>query len=281
MKIVYSKRFEERYSTNPVESPDRARLPAQALVGREFAEPLPASSDDVSRVHSPEHIERVRQKGMLQPALLAAGGACLAAELALAGEPAFALIRPPGHHASATHAWGMCYFNNMAVAVRKIEGRIGGGPEGRMDGRIEGEMEGQIEGVAAGRKGKVLIIDIDLHFGDGTVSIFRWDDMVKIVNIGAIDAGFDYLKLDRTGYLDQVERAVAITDFDLVAVSAGFDTYIEDWGGLLTLSDYREIGRIVREGAEEKCEGRRFAILEGGYHSDIGLCVKSFVEGFE
>ncbi|HRW82585.1 MAG TPA: hypothetical protein P5049_03915 [Methanothrix sp.] len=84
MKIVYSKRFEERYSTNPVESPDRARLPAQALAGREFVEPEPASSEDISRVHSPEHIERVRQKGMLEPALLAAGGACLAAaELAL------------------------------------------------------------------------------------------------------------------------------------------------------------------------------------------------------
>jgi acetoin utilization deacetylase AcuC-like enzyme len=261
MKIVYSKKFEERYHTNPVEKPDRARWPAQELAGREFVEPLPASFEDVSRVHSPEHIEMVRRKGMLQPALLAAGGASLAAELAIAGEPAFGLIRPPGHHASATHAWGMCYFNNMAVAVKKIEERI----------------EGQIEG----RTGEILIIDIDLHFGDGTVSIFRWDEKVTIVNIGAIDVGFDYLKLDRSGYLGQVERALAIHDFDLVAVSAGFDTYIEDWGGLLTFEDYHEIGQIVKEEAENKCSGRRFAILEGGYHEDLRLCVKSFVEGFE
>jgi acetoin utilization deacetylase AcuC-like enzyme len=253
MRIVYSKKFEERYHTNPVENPDRARLPALELEGREFVEPLPATLEDVSKVHSIEHIDMVRRRGMLDPALLAAGGACLAAELALVGEPAFALIRPPGHHASRDHAWGMCYLNNMAVAIKRIED--------------------QVE--------KVLIIDIDLHFGDGTVSIFRWDERVKIVNVGAIDMGFDYLKLDRIGYIDQVERALAVHDFDIVAVSAGFDTYVEDWGGLLAIGDYREIGRIIREGAEKKGRGRRFAILEGGYHPDLRLCVKSFVEGFE
>lgn len=253
MRIVYSKKFEDRYHTNPVENPDRARLPAQELEGREFVEPVPASLDDVSKVHSKEHIEMVRKRGMLKPALLAAGGACLAAELALNGEPAFALIRPPGHHASSTHAWGMCYFNNMAVAIKKIEDKIE----------------------------KVLIIDIDLHFGDGTVSIFRWDEKVKIANVGAIDMGFDYLKLDRSGYLDQVEKALEMHDFDLVAISAGFDTYMEDWGGLLAIKDYKEIGRIIKVWAEKKSDGRRFAILEGGYHPDLRLCVKSFVQGFE
>ncbi|MGC9515181.1 histone deacetylase family protein [Methanocrinis sp.] len=253
MKIVYSKKFEERYHTNPVENPDRARLAAEELKGREFVEPSPATLEDVLRVHSRGHIEMVRRRGMEKPALLAAGGASLAAELALAGEPAFALIRPPGHHASSDHAWGMCYFNNMAVAVRKIEEEAG----------------------------KVLVIDIDLHYGDGTVSIFRWDDKVKTVNIGAIEMGFDYLNLDSAGYVDQVERAVDAHNFDLVAVSAGFDTYVKDWGGLLDLDDYREIGRIIREGAEEKGRGRRFAVLEGGYHPDLGLCVKNFVEGFE
>jgi acetoin utilization deacetylase AcuC-like enzyme len=253
MRIVYSKKFEERYHTNPVENPDRAGLTALELEGRDFVEPVPASMEDVSKVHSNEHIERVRRKGMLNPALLAAGGASLAAELALNGEPAFALIRPPGHHASSDHAWGMCYSNNMAVAIKKIEDQIK----------------------------KALIIDIDLHFGDGTVSIFRWDEKVEVVNVGAIDMGFDYLKLDRNGYLDQVERALEIHDFDIVAVSAGFDTYIEDWGGLLTIEDYREIGRIIKEGALKKGRGRRFAVLEGGYHPDLGLCIKSFVEGFE
>lgn len=253
MKIVYSKKFEDRYHTNPVENPDRAKFPALELIDFEFVEPLPASLGDVSKVHGDGHIEMVRRKGMLEPALLAAGGASLAAELALAGEPAFALIRPPGHHALRDHAWGMCYFNNMAVAIKRIED--------------------QVE--------KVLIIDIDLHFGDGTVSIFRWDEKVRIVNVGAIDMGFEYLKLDRSGYIDQVERALAVHDFDIVAVSAGFDTYAEDWGGLLAIEDYREIGRIIKDGAEKKCRGRRFAILEGGYHPDLKHCVKSFVAGFE
>jgi len=253
MKIVYSKKFEERYHTNPVENPDRAKIPALELEGSEFVEPLPASLENVSKVHSKEHIEMVKRKGMLEPALLAAGGASLAAELALAGEPAFALIRPPGHHASRDHAWGMCYFNNMAVAIKRIED--------------------QVE--------KVLIIDIDLHFGDGTVSIFRWDEKVRIVNVGAIDMGFEYLKLDRSGYIDQVEKALEVHDFDIVAVSAGFDTYVEDWGGLLAIEDYREIGRIIKDWAVKKGRGRRFAILEGGYHPDLRLCVKSFVAGFE
>ncbi|MDF0590545.1 arginase family protein [Candidatus Methanocrinis natronophilus] len=77
MKIVYSKKVAERYSANPFENPDRARLSARELQGYDFVEPLPASLEEVSRVHSREHIETVRRKGMLEPALLAAGGACL------------------------------------------------------------------------------------------------------------------------------------------------------------------------------------------------------------
>jgi len=255
MKIVYSDGLEERYNTNPVETPDRVKLPAQELkrCGYEFVDPTPASLEDILKAHSKEYVEQVRNKGMFGPASLAAGGAALAAELALEGTPSFGLIRPPGHHASSTHAWGMCFFNNMAIAMKRIEGRVK----------------------------RALIIDIDLHFGDGTVSILRWDDWVRIVNIGAIDMGFEYLGLDRGGYVDQVEASIQAHDFDIVAISAGFDTYIEDWGGLLSLDDYRKIGRVVKEGAEQKCDGRRFAILEGGYHSDLRYCVRSFVEGFE
>jgi len=255
MKIVYSDGLEERYNTNPVETPDRVRHPAQELerCGYEFVEPKPASLEDILKAHSKEYVEQVKKRGMFGPASLAAGGAALAAELALEGKPTFALIRPPGHHASRDHAWGMCFFNNMAIAMKRIEGRVK----------------------------RALIIDIDLHFGDGTVSILRWDDWARIVNIGAIDMGFEYLGLDRSGYVDQVEASIQAHDFDIVAVSAGFDTYIEDWGGLLSLDDYRKIGQVVKEGAEQKCEGKRFAILEGGYHPDLRYCVRSFVEGFE
>jgi acetoin utilization deacetylase AcuC-like enzyme len=278
LKVVYSERFAESYTTNPVESPDRARLPARELAGYEFVDPPQASLEDVSRIHSREHIERVRRKGMLAPALLAAGGACRAAELALGGEAAFALVRPPGHHAASDHAWGMCYLNNIAIAVRMALDGIGVGMGWEAEGPGETEM-GRRRG--GGSRGRVLIVDIDLHFGDGTVSIFRWDERVRIANVGAIDPGFDYLTLDPAGYISQVERAVAESEFDLLAVSAGFDTYLLDWGGLLDLADYREIGRVLKEGAEERCRGRRFAVLEGGYHQDLRLCVKSFVRGFE
>ncbi len=253
MKIVYSEKYTLKYLTNPVENPDRAGLPAEELrkAGYEFVEPAPASLDDIRRVHGPQHIEIVQARGFYDAAALAAGGAIAAAELALQGEPAFALVRPPGHHASANRAWGLCFFNNMAIAVQRIR------PKAK----------------------RVLIIDIDLHFGDGTVSIFRGDHDVKIVNPGSVDLNFDYLSMDVSGYFRQVESAFHGFDYDTVGVSAGFDTYVKDWGGLLEIKDYEIIGRIIAEGSE-KCQGKRFAVLEGGYHSDLRLNIKSFIKGF-
>jgi acetoin utilization deacetylase AcuC-like enzyme len=254
MKIVYSPKYEESYPTNPVENPDRVRFPALELkeAGYEFVEPTEASAKDVANVHGREHIEMVKQRGLCEAAKLAAGGAIAVAELALQGEPAFALIRPPGHHASANRAWGLCFFNNMAIAAQKIRPKVK----------------------------RVLIIDIDLHFGDGTVSIFRGDENVKIVNPGSVDLNFDYLQQDSIGYQRQVEEAFNGFEYDIVGVSAGFDTYVEDWGRLLKIEDYQEIGRIIRKGSE-MCGGRRFAVLEGGYHTDLGICIKSFIKGFE
>ncbi len=251
MRIIYSDRYGERYPSNPVEHPRRVIQAAKELAGYEFQEPSPASKADILRVHSPEHLERVAMRGMLPAASFAAGGAIAAAELALDGVPAFALIRPPGHHASSSTSWGMCFLNNMAIAVKRIRERAG----------------------------RILILDIDLHFGDGTANIFRWSEGVRVVNIGAIDANFDYLSLDAQGYIDQVERVLAQGGYDLLAVSAGFDTYVNDWGGLLDIDDFCEIGGLVRDAAERFCRGRRFAVLEGGYHEDLRLCVEAFVDG--
>jgi acetoin utilization deacetylase AcuC-like enzyme len=254
VKIVYSEHFAAKYPTNPVENPDRVRLPAHELLepGYEFVEPSPASQEEIHSVHGLQHIELVRSRGLYDAAALAAGGAACAAELALQNEPAFALVRPPGHHPAANRAWGMCFFNNMAIAIKKIRPRAK----------------------------KALIIDIDLHFGDGTVTIFRGDPDVKIVNPWSVDENFEYLDMDESRYLGQVEDAFQGFDCDIVGVSAGFDTYLEDWGGLLKIEDYRKIGKAVREGAE-KCGGRRFAVLEGGYHPDLKYCIKSFIVGFE
>jgi len=254
MKIVYSDKLAARYSANPVESPDRVAIPAQLMAdcGYKLVDFEPASIEDISRVHGREHIELVRNMGLYEAASMAAGGAIAAAELALADEPAFALLRPPGHHASANRAWGMCCFNSMAIAIKKIR------PAAR----------------------RALIIDIDLHYGDGTVSIFRGDPDIKIVNPWAVDESFEYLNMDESRYLRQVEDAFLGFEPDIVAVSAGFDTYLRDWGGLLRLEDYHKIGRSIRDGAES-CKGRRFALLEGGYHHDLKWSIKSFLEGFQ
>jgi acetoin utilization deacetylase AcuC-like enzyme len=252
MRIIYSRKFEDRYHSNPAENPDRVRLSAIELRNYEFVETDSACIEDIRRVHGFEHVKNVKNSGTFKAAALAAGGAISAAELAMEGEPAFALIRPPGHHAAANRAWGMCYFNNMAIAVQKIR------PKAK----------------------RVLIIDIDLHFGDGTVSIFRGDHNVRVVNPGSVDANFDYLTMDSKGYLRQVEAAFQMHDYDIIGVSAGFDTYIEDWGGLLATEDYETIGRIIADGSKE-CNGRRFAILEGGYHSDLGKNIMSFIKGFD
>jgi acetoin utilization deacetylase AcuC-like enzyme len=70
--------------------------------------------------------------------------------------------------------------------------------------------------------------------------------------------------------------------YDILAVSAGFDRHVDDWGGELTTEDYRAIGMMTREAAERVCRGRRFAVLEGGYnHSVLGKNVRAFIEGFE
>jgi acetoin utilization deacetylase AcuC-like enzyme len=252
MKIVYAKEYERRYPTNPVESPERVAAPARMLRGCPFVLPRSASFEEIARIHSIGHIEDVRRRGLYETAALAAGGAVCAAELAVSGQPSFALIRPPGHHASADHAWGMCFFNNIGVATA---GLIGWGI-------------------------KVLIIDIDLHFGDGTVSLFRWSEGVRILNPGSVDWGFEYLSMDSSGYLSQIESAMNGGGYDIVAVSAGFDTYLEDWGGLLSLDDFRRIGEAIRIGSEKRCSGRRFAVLEGGYHKDLGDCIMSFLKGF-
>jgi acetoin utilization deacetylase AcuC-like enzyme len=112
------------------------------------------------------------------------------------------------------------------------------------------------------------------------VSIFRGDRNVKIVNPGSVDVNFDYLNLDESGYLIQVEDGLRNFEYDIIGVSAGFDTYIEDWGGLLTNDDFFNIGRIIKECSEPHCGRKRFAILEGGYHSNLRYNIKNFIEGF-
>ncbi len=213
----------------------------------EFVKPEPASEGDLILVHRETHLNSIkRQELVYEVAILAVGGAVKASELAMRGDPAFGLIRPPGHHASQNSCWGFCFFNNMAVSIEKLK--------------------------QTNRISKALIVDIDLHYGDGTANIFSGTPQVTYFHVEG---------RNREAYLNDLTRCLTITkDCDVVAVSAGFDRHEQDWGGLLKTRDYRTIGRMIKEFAEETCQGRRYGVLEGGYnHAVLGKNVKSFLEG--
>ena len=101
--------------------PATGRWTAQRINPRNGAvEPLPATEEEIRAVHTPKHVAEVRREGVYDIAALAAGGAIRAAEIGRS-EPCFAVIRPPGHHASADSAWGFCSFNNMAIALTALK----------------------------------------------------------------------------------------------------------------------------------------------------------------
>ncbi|HOV78830.1 MAG TPA: histone deacetylase family protein [Bacillota bacterium] len=244
MKIVFHERYLDVYTRDPAAEKGRLDGIVEELTDiYEFVEPEPAEEQDILLVHSPFHLEHIRKRGGLyEYAALAAGGAVKAAELAVRGEPSFALIRPPGHHAGRNSCWGFCWFNNVAIAVEKL----------RTNKMVN----------------KVLIVDIDLHFGDGTNDIFAHVPDVT------------YHHLDDIGGLDRCLKENG--DCELVAVSAGFDRHVDDWGGTLYTEDYAAIGKMIAGYARRVCSGRLFAALEGGYnHKVLGKNVKALLQGFE
>lgn len=244
MKVVYHEDYSRVYTSDPAASPGRMEAIKAALRGRvTFVEPEPAAQEDILRVHTPGHIAAVEGEGLYGIAALAAGGAIRAAEIGLT-EPCFALIRPPGHHASASRAWGFCYFNNMAVALERLKGR----------GAIE----------------RVFLLDFDLHLGDGNINLLEDRGYVSILNPP---------EHSREAYLEAVAEALGRTGADMIAASAGFDNHEQDWGGLLQTEDYAFMGRRMREAARHN-GGGCFGILEGGYnHRVLGQNVLAFVEG--
>ncbi len=246
MKVVYSEEYKQVYTSDPASAPGRIEAIEIALRGKvKFIEPVPASEEDILKVHTPHHIRDVEREGVYDIAALAAGGAIMAAETALT-EPCFAVIRPPGHHASAGSAWGFCYFNNMSIALEKLH------------------REEKIN--------KAFILDFDLHYGDGNVNILGSKDYVTILNPSGSN---------RNEYLKSVEAKLSQTDADMIAVSAGFDNHEQDWGGLLKTEDYKFMGQLVREAARRN-NGGCFGILEGGYnHSVLGKNVLAFIQGME
>ncbi|TFF68548.1 histone deacetylase family protein [Candidatus Thorarchaeota archaeon] len=256
MKIVYHPLMKESYDNTPAGATGRLDSAIQALSlveGYECIEPEPATQEQLLLAHSPRHIDSVKRESesrhsgrLYDVALLAAGGAIKTAHLAARGEPCFGLIRPPGHHASYDGYWGFCYFCNMALALLHLK--------------------------TAGIIERAFVLDFDLHHGDGNVDILSRHDGFEIYNPrGRGDEE----------YLGDIERFMEnMQEADIIGASAGFDQYEQDWGGNLSTEAFGEIGRIMKRHALDKCDGRRFALLEGGYnHTDLGVNIRTFCNG--
>jgi len=121
MKVVFHPEFYTVYTSDPAAEAGRMEAIMSVIEPHvELVQAEPADEAQIALVHTPEHIERIRQFGLYDIAALAVGGSIQAATIGLA-EPCFAAIRPPGHHASAGSCWGFCFFNNMAVAIATLK----------------------------------------------------------------------------------------------------------------------------------------------------------------
>jgi acetoin utilization deacetylase AcuC-like enzyme len=253
MKIIFHPDYLKVYSNDPAAAEGRLESSLDELKGSyEFLQPDYADVPDIALVHTENHIKYIKRDPVeYQAALLASGGAILTAETAADGEPAFGLIRPPGHHASPDSCWGFCFFNNMGISIEKIK---------------------RTRGIK-----KVFLLDFDLHTGDGNINSLQGNKNVEIFNPD-FPGG-------RIGYIEGIKEKLASLSkkkFDVLTASAGFDNYVDDWGGLLERDDFREIGSIMKEFAESNCGGRRYALLEGGYnYNDLGKNIKAFIEGLD
>lgn len=294
MVIVHSPRCLEYAVAGHPESPDRITGAVAALKNRPhvWLEPQPCADQDILRVHSPALLEAVktgqffdadtpRFPAIFELARLAAGAAILAAERAVAGEPAFSLMRPPGHHAERNRVMGFCYFNNIAVAVA----------------RTLSDRASVIR--------KVAILDFDCHHGNGTEDVFHGDERVLFASLHQSPCypgtGLFSRKnclnwplppgTEPEEFLAALDEALEkLRDFgpDLLAVSAGFDAYKGDpiTAMGLEVGTFHEIGaRIVSFCQKKEMKTGTetlpcFIVLEGGYSRDFGRCVESFVNAF-
>lgn len=244
----------------------------------------PALREDVEAVHAGSYLQALEQAcrqgpgfvdygdtyvtpASFEAALDSAGGGIRVAQAVLNGEAemGFALNRPPGHHATETQAMGFCLLNNIAIAARYA----------------------QKMGV-----NKVMIVDFDVHHGNGTQDLFESDPdvlylsthqsgiypgtgKVHEVGVGAGEGSLVNIPLPaRTGdegFNKVVERImIPVADRfqpDLLLISAGFDAHWNDpLAGLqLTTSGYHALATSLKEIADAHCDGRIVFFLEGGY----------------
>lgn len=248
----------------------------------------PATEEQICLVHTPAYVETLRQfaeagGGWIEAdtfmcgrsyavARLAAGAAIDAVQRVVAGEDtsAFCLVRPPGHHALADRAMGFCLLNNVALAAKFATSQLG----------VQ----------------RVMIVDFDVHHGNGTQAIFWEDAQVAYFSMHRAPfypytgLGSEVGLAESKGTTCNIEVSLGtprsellarfraeLTKFsdafrpELVIISAGFDAHRDDPIGSLGLltEDFTVMTQVIIDVAQRHAGGRIVSVLEGGYNPDV------------
>jgi len=273
---------------------DKTGLPNKCKAGK--IEPV--SVERLARVHKLDYVSQVEDfaknhggyiegdtvcgPASYDVARKAAGAVCDAVTRVVNGDDkhALCLVRPPGHHAVHAAAMGFCLFNNIAIGARVATAEL------KLD--------------------RVLVIDWDVHHGNGTQDAFWTDEQVGFLSIHRFPFYPGTGKTEETGegkglgtiFNLPTEYGTSRKDFlgrlrsglddfakrikpDLVLLSAGFDAHrLDPVGDLgLEIEDYAELTHIVQDVANEHCDGSLVSVLEGGYNVDVlPMCVETHLE---
>jgi acetoin utilization deacetylase AcuC-like enzyme len=295
--LIYDPIYLEHDTGNHVENLQRleATMSYLAETGTEekltMLSPRPASMDELETIHTPEYISRVKSKaerggGWLDPdtvmcprsydaALYAVGGLLVAVEAVVKREvdSAFALVRPPGHHAVHDRAMGFCIFNNVAIAAKFA--------------------------LSSFNLSRVLIADFDVHHGNGTQNAFYADPKVLYFSTHEYPFYPGTGRMEETGtgegkgttvnfpmaagwgdeeYLRAFEEVLVPVarrfEPELILVSAGFDSHWADPLAMMRTSvqGFAQMAMILQRLAGELCQGRLVFTLEGGYDLRAVAC---------